>query len=120
MLDRLPGSGLHDDKFAALLSRAVGDAERVARAEIALQTARLAAKVAEGQSAAVFLVGALVTGSMALTALVVGALLILQRAVGPGWATVIVVGTLLIVTALLGWLALGRFKLMFAAPGTSK
>lgn len=119
--DRLSHSGRHladgqDDGVASLLTRAIADAGDVARAEIALRKARLMAKVAEGRSGIVFLVGALVTASMLLTAVVVGALLILQRSVGPGWATGIVAGVLLLLTALLGWLALQHFKRAFGAP----
>lgn len=107
--------GTRGDSIGELLERAVADAQSVARAEIAVQKARLSAKVSEGTSAAIYLVAALITLGMALTALTVGALLILQRLLGPGWATLIVVGTLLAATALLGWLALGRFKVMFGA-----
>lgn len=113
----LPDPALHDDGVASLLTRAMSDAGEVARAEIALQKARLTARLAEGRSALVFLVGALVTASMTLTAVVVGALLILQSVVGPGWATVIVVGVLLLVTGILGWLALRHVKLVFGTPG---
>lgn len=115
--DRLPDPGLHDNGVASLLTRAISEAGEVARAEIALQKARLTARLAEGRAALVFLVGALVTASMMLTAMVVGALLILQRVAGPGWATVIVVGVLLVVTGILGWLALRHFKLVFGASG---
>lgn len=115
MIDHRLDFVTHDESIGDLLHRVVADAEQVARAEIAVQKARLSAKVSEGSSAAIYAVGALVAACMALTALTVGALLILQRLLGPGWATLIVVGTLSAVTALLGWLALGRFKLMFGA-----
>lgn len=106
-----------DDGIGTLLSRAVAEAQDVARAEIALQKARLSVKVAEGRSAAIFLVGALVTGGMTLTALVVGSLLVLQRLLGPGWATLIVAGTLLAATGLLAWLGLRDIKAMVSGPG---
>lgn len=106
-----------DDGIGTLLSRAVTEAQDVARAEIALQKARLSLKVAEGRSAAILLAGALVTATMTLTALVVGMLLILQRLLGPGWATLIVVGTLLVATGLLAWLGVRNVKAIFASPG---
>lgn len=115
----LPDPGLHDESVGVLISRAVADVQHFARAEIELQKTRAVVKLGEAQSAATMLVGALVAGSMALTGLVVGALLILQRPLGPVWATVIVVGTLAIVAGLLGWLALNRFKAVFGAGGNA-
>ena len=109
--------GRHTDEesVVTLLSRAVSDAQQVARAEIDLQKARLLARVREAQNGAIFLVAALLTGSLALTGLVVGLLLILTASLGPIWATVIVVGVLLVATALFGWLGVRHFKLMFGS-----
>ena len=103
-----------DNSIVTLLTRAVADAQSVARAEIDLQKARLVARVDEAKNAVVLLVGAVVAGSLALTGLVVGALMILTPLVGPVWATVIVVGVLLVAAGLLGWLAVRQFKLMLA------
>lgn len=106
---------LDDESIGALLSRAVSDAETVARAEIALQKARVVAKLGEARNAVVLLLAAVVAGLLALIALVVGALLVLAPLVGPLSATAIVVGTLLVATAVPGWLALRQVKLLFGA-----
>lgn len=120
MIRHLVDAVQRDESIATLFTDAVAEAKEVARAEIDLQKVRLLAKVGEAQSAVGLLVGALVCASLALTGLVVGALLILQRIVGPGWATLIVVGTLLLLAGMLGWLALGRFRAMFAAPAAAR
>lgn len=104
-----------DESIMALFSRVVADAESLARAEVELQKAKVFARVGEAQNGVIFLLAAAVTGLMAFIALVVGALMILSRLLGPGWATVIVVGLLLLVTGVLGWLAIRHFKLLFGA-----
>lgn len=108
-----------DDGIGALLTRVVADAQQVVRAEIDLQKARAAAKISAARNGAILLVAALMVGSLALIGLVVGALLILQRPLGPAWATVIVAGVLLAATGLLGWLGVRQFKLLFGAGKTS-
>lgn len=105
----------HDESIVTLLSRVVSDAEQVARAEIELQKTKLLARMEEARGAIVFLLVAIVTGSLASIALVVGVLMILAPRVGPIWATVIVVGVLLAAAALCGWLALRQFKLMLGS-----
>lgn len=108
------GSGEHDTGIGTLFARAIADAQELAKAQFELQKARVMAKVDGAKSGVILLVGAAVTGSMALTGLVVGALLILTPRLGPIGATGVVVGALSVVTGLLGWLALGRFKALFS------
>lgn len=103
-----------DESVVTLLSRAVSEAQNVARAEIELQKLRLLARVGEAKSGAILAGGALIAGSLALVGLVVGMLLIVSAYLGPVWATVIVVGVLLVAGAVMGWLALRHFKTMFA------
>ena len=104
-----------DETIATLLSRVVADAEHVARAEIELQKAKVVAKIDEARKAILLLLAAISTGAVALTALVVGALMILTPLIGPGGATAIVVGTLVLLAVLLGWLAMQQFKLLFGS-----
>lgn len=99
--------------IATLLSRAIAEGEQFVRAEIEVRQARLAAKVDEARNAVVFALGALILASLALIALVVGALLILAPRLGPITATVIVVGILVLMAALLGWMASKQVKLLF-------
>lgn len=115
MEQRARDAAIGDDSIGALLSRVVADAEQAARAEIDLQKARIAAKLEEARAAVVLLLAAVAIAWLALTALVVGALLILTPRLGPVWATVIVVGMLGGGAALCGWLSLRHFKTIFGA-----
>ncbi|GGA57303.1 phage holin family protein [Sphingomonas psychrolutea] len=102
-----------DDSIASLLARALADAEHLARAEIELQKAKVVARIDEARNGVLLLLAAVATAAVAVTALVVGILMVLTPLVGPAAATAIVVGTLLLVSALLGWLAMRHFKLLF-------
>ncbi|WP_029625251.1 phage holin family protein [Sphingomonas sp. PAMC 26605] len=104
-----------DDSIATLLSRVVSDAQLVARSEIDLQKAKLGAKVDEAKGGVVLALGAVVLASLALIALVVGALMVLTPRVGPLAATGIVAGVLLVAAGLFGFLASRHFRRMFAA-----
>lgn len=101
--------------IAVLLSRTIADVEQVVRAEIELQRARAAAKVDSARHAILMMISAVVISGAALTALVVGALMVLAPLVGPLWATVIVVVVLVGTSSLLGWLSLQSFKRVFGA-----
>lgn len=111
------GSSPADDTIVTLLSRVVSDAGEVARAEVDLQKAKVFSKVSAAKGGVVMAVVAAVLGLLALIALVVGLLMILTPIVGPIWATVIVVGGLLVLAAIFAMIAVGRFKAMFAVPG---
>ena len=104
-----------DESIPALLSRVLSDAENLARAEIELQKAKVVARIDDARNGILLLLASVATGSVALTALVVGVLMVLTPLIGPGGATAIVVGTLVLVSALLGWLAMRHFKLLFGA-----
>ena len=102
--------GTNEERFPDIVSRVVDDAKEVARAEVDLVKAKAAAKVAGYRDAAtLFAIAALLVFG-AFVGLIVGLLLILSVALGPGWATLIVVGTLLGSAGLLGWLGLQRWK----------
>lgn len=103
-----------DDSIPTLLSRAISEAQVVARSEIELQKAKLGAKVSEAKVGVVLLVSAALLGSLGLIALVVGLLMILTPLLGPIAATAIVAGTLLVLAGLCGFLATRHFKRMFA------
>lgn len=106
-----------DEGLGDLVSRLVADARTYATAEAALlrETATSRARAARG--GAVMLVAALLLVSAAVTALIVGVLMTLAEAVGPAWATAIVVVVTLVVAGLLGWL--GARKLSNGLAGTS-
>ncbi|MGL4301110.1 MAG: phage holin family protein [Sphingomonas sp.] len=114
MMDRREDP-IEQESLAALLSRVVGDAEQVARAEIELQKAKIVAKIDDARNAILLLVAAIAIGSVALTAFVVGALLVLAQIIGPLGATGAVVGALVVLSALLGWFSMRQFKRLFGA-----
>jgi uncharacterized membrane protein YqjE len=113
------GSSPADDTIVTLLSRVVSDAGEVARAEVDLQKAKVFSKISEAKSGVMLALVAVVLALLALIALVVGILMILTPLVGPIWATVIVVGVLLVLAGIFAMIAMGRFKAMVAAPGAS-
>lgn len=117
MTDFLRQRLVADDSIPTLLSRALSEAQDVARSEIDLQKAKLGAKVTEAKGGVVLLVVAIVLGLLGLIALVVGLLMILTPLLGPIAATAIVAGTLLVLAALCGLLATSHFKRMFAPAG---
>lgn len=118
MTDFLRQRLVADDSIPTLLSRAISDAQLVARSEIDLQKAKLGAKMSEAKVGVVLLVSAALLGSLGLIALVVGLLMILTPLLGPIAATAIVAGSLLVIAALCGWLATRHFKRMFAPAET--
>jgi uncharacterized membrane protein YqjE len=113
------GSSPADDTIVTLLSRVVSDAGEVARAEVDLQKAKVFSKISEAKSGVMLALVAVVLALLALIALVVGILMILTPLVGPIWATVIVVGVLLVLAGIFAMIAMSRFKAMVAAPGAS-
>jgi len=96
---------MEDAGIGELIGQLTEDAKDYARAEVDYFKAAAQAKVAEVKGAVVAAVLALALALAAAIGLVVGAILTLATLVGPGWATLIVVGACLIVAALLGWVA---------------
>lgn len=99
-----------EETFPELVSRVVDDAKEVARAEVDLVKARAAAKLAGYRGAVALFAAAGLVGLLALIGLVVGLILTLSQYLGAGWATLIVVGALLAVAGLLGWLGSQRWR----------
>lgn len=99
-----------EESFPELVSRVVDDAKEVARAEVDLVKARAVEKVAGYRAAALLFAGAALLALLAAVGLVVGLLFILSVGLGPGWATLIVAGGLLLLAGLLGWLGSRRWK----------
>lgn len=88
---------------AGLVSQLTDDAKEVASAEIALQKAKVGEAVGRYKNAVIFFAAAGVLALAGLIALLVGLIETLATKVGPGFATLIVVG---IVFASAGVLAL--------------
>jgi hypothetical protein len=94
-----------EDSITSLVSRLIDDGEQFVRAELKLYRARLFARLDEARNAILFGIGALVLAQSVVVAALVGLLLTMRRLVGPGWATLIVVGGGLLITAAMAWTA---------------
>lgn len=99
-----------EDSIGALIGQLVADARGYAMAELAIYRAKATAWLGEAKFVAIYAVVAIVLANAAIIALFVGLLLTLAPRVGPGWATVIVVGGTLALVGLLGWLALRHIR----------
>jgi small-conductance mechanosensitive channel len=99
-----------DDSIGTLFSRLIEDIERFIRAQMRLYRAQVANRVRQGRSAIVMGLAALLLAHAAMITLLFGLVLTLRRYVGPGWATVIVVGAVLLAAAILAKLAVSRIS----------
>ncbi|WP_326524460.1 phage holin family protein [Sphingomonas sp.] len=91
----------------------VEDARAYASAQVDLYKAMAGARLRIARLGIAFGVAATLIAGSALTALLVGSILALAPSVGPGWATLIVVGVALVLAAILGKLAAGRLSRAF-------
>ena len=94
-----------EESIGGLLARLVADTRAFVQAQIALYKAQASSWIAKARTIAIFGVIALIFVHMAIVTLFIGLLLTLAPRVGPGWATVIVVGGTLVVAIVFGWLA---------------
>jgi hypothetical protein len=94
-----------DDSITSLVSRLIDDGENFVRAEVKLYRARLFSRLDEARNAILLGIGALVLAQAVLVAALVGLLMTLRWLIGPGWATLIVVGGGVLVTAIMAWSA---------------
>lgn len=95
---------------ATLVSRTVEDAKRWSRAEIAYYKALAGERGSDAGVGIGFGVAALALGQAALIAALVGIVLTLAPAIGPGWATLVVVAATLVLAGILAAMALGKFR----------
>ncbi len=101
--------------LAELVGQLAGDAREVASAEIGLIKARVSTSVSRFRAAAILFAIAGALALAALVALLFGLIVTLSPHVGPGAATVIVVGVVLVIAVIFA--LVGRGKL---ASRTSK
>lgn len=100
--------------LAALVTQLAGDAREVARSEVALAKARVGEAAERYKTAAMYFAIAGTLGLAALIALLVGLILTLLPLVGAGFATVIVVGVVMVIVTVLG--LRGKAALATKAP----
>ncbi|MBM6575357.1 phage holin family protein [Microvirga sp. SRT01] len=91
-----------------LVGRLVDESRTLVSAEVALYKAKAGERVSAYKSAIVFFAIAGVLGLAALVALLVGLIMALATVLHPIWATLIVVGVVLLLAAVLGIVGKGR------------
>lgn len=115
MPDPVPFLNDEAETLPAMVTRLAGETRALAGAEIAVYKAKFGITLAAYKTAAIFFVVAAVLALSALIALLVGAIMTLTPLVGPGWATLIVVGGVMALAVILG--LIGKSKL---TPDTGK
>jgi hypothetical protein len=105
---------LSDEGVPELVGRLVEDTRGLVTAEVELYKSKIAERVFAYKAAAVLFAVAGVLGLVGLIALLVGLIMTLATLIGPGLATLVVVGVVLAAAAVLG--LMGRAKL--APPNT--
>ncbi len=105
---------LSDEGVPELVGRLVEDTRGLVTAEVELYKSKIAERVTAYKSAAVLFAVAGVLGLVGLIALLVGLVMTLATLIGPGLATLVVVGIVFAAAAALG--LMGRAKL--APPNT--
>lgn len=105
-----PEPGLTD-----LVSQLTGDAKDLARAELALQKAKVSEAVGRYKNAAIFFAVAGVLALAGIIALLVGMIVTLATITGPGLATLVVVGGVFLIAAILGVVGKNRLSPKVAA-----
>lgn len=97
-----------------LIGQLTQDARAVLSAEVAVQKARVTGRVAKYKVAAINFVIAGVLGLATLIALLCGLILTLTPLVGPGFATLIVIG---VMACVIGLFAMKGVSALKASPG---
>ena len=104
---------LKPDPFAGesvgtLVHRLAADAREFATAEVEVVKAKATERVGRYKNVAIFFAAAGVLALAGLIALLVGLILTLATLVGPGWATLIVIGATLAIAGVLALVGKGR------------
>lgn len=99
-----------EESLPAIVARLAGDARSLAKAEIAVQKAKIGDKIGAYRSAVIFFAAAGALGFAALIALLVGAIMALATIVHPAWATVIVVAVTLVIAGILAMVGKSRLS----------
>lgn len=96
--------------MATLVSRLIDEGRSLASAEVDLVKARVGAKTSAYKSAVVFFAIAGVLALGAFIALLVGLILSLATLIGPGYATLAVVGVTLVIAGVLALIGKSRLS----------
>lgn len=99
-----------DAGIGELVSQLAVDAREMAQAELALAKARASRSAARYKGAAIYFAIAGVLALAALIALLVGLILTLATLIGPGLATLAVVGVVLLIAGILAMIGKSRLS----------
>jgi hypothetical protein len=99
---------LDQTSVGALVQQLASDAREFATAEVEVAKAKALEKVNRFRNAGIFFGAAATLALSALTALLVGLILTVATLVGPGWATLIVIGVTLAIAGVLAMIGKGR------------
>lgn len=99
-----------DASVGTLVQQFAADAREFATAEYEVTKAKALEKVNRFKNAAIFFGAAAMLAASALTALLVGLILTVATLVGPGWATLIVIGATLAIAGILAMIGKGRLS----------
>ena len=99
-----------DAGIGELVSQLAIDAREMAQAELALVKARASHSAARYKSAAIYFAIAGVLALAALIALLVGLIMTLATLIGPGLATLAVVGVVLLIAGILAMIGKSRLS----------
>lgn len=102
--------GLEEAGISQLVSQLAGDAREMAQAEVALVKARAAVAVTRYKWATIYFAVAGVLALAGLVALLVGLILSLATLIGPGVATLAVVGVAFIIAGILAMIGSARLR----------
>lgn len=91
-----------------LVQQLAADAREFATAEVEVAKAKALEKVTRYKNAGIFFAAAGTLALAALIALLVGLIMTLATLVGPGLATLVVIGVTLVVAGVLAWIGKGR------------
>ena len=107
-----------EESIGALFSRLRIEGADYAKAELRLVRARVSDRVARLRTGVILLVAAALLGIAALIALLVGLIETLATLIGPGWATLAVVGGSLLLAGLLGAIGAASLRKAMSAGAT--
>lgn len=98
------------DSIGRMFVRLIEDTKRFLRAEAEVVRVKLLGRIVEARTPVVLGAGAFLLGQSAMVALLVGLIFALSPALGPLWATLVVVAGALAVAGLFLWVAIGKLK----------
>ncbi|MDQ2879224.1 MAG: phage holin family protein [Pseudomonadota bacterium] len=106
-----PDDSVGDNSIGHLFSRLIDDAERFVRAELGLYRAQALARIGAAKVAVVLMLLAFLIAQSSIIAMLVGLVLVVRQHIhSAAWATVIVVGSAMVITGVMVVIAVAKLK----------